>query len=299
MDFAWIRTFLKVVEVRSFTRASEALHLSQPAASRHVKKLEEELGVELIDRRYGNIELTPAGARFKDYATNALRAFESVKEEIQSDGVTLRGPLRIGASTIPGEFLAPDLAFRFAQMHPAVEPHIAIGDSVSIIEQLVAGRHDVGFVGARLSNREIQYRAIAHDEIVLAVPTWHHLAARNEIELEELQDQPFIEREPGSGTEISVRRSLSRYGEKAPQYRVIMRLSSTEAVLSAVERGHGIGWVSGLAVEHRRPLNVAAVRIAGVPIVRELYLALANNQKLPRAASCFVTWAQEVSGMEA
>jgi DNA-binding transcriptional LysR family regulator len=290
MDFTWMSTFLRVAELRSFTRAAGELHLSQPAVSRQVRKLEDELRVTLIDRSFGDIELTPAGERFQEFAVRTLSDFQKVLEQIQSHDVELSGPLRIAASTIPGEFLAPELAFQFTRLHPQVEPYVSIGDSTTVIEELRSGHYDVGFVGVKLTDSHIRYWAVAKDEVILVVPTSHQFATRGEIKLSELDDQPFIEREPGSGTTISVRRALTKHGRSLPNYRTLMRLSSTEAVLSAIERGHGIGWVSSLALENRRPRRVKTVRITDVAVPRTLYLATPAQRTLSDMALAFVSW---------
>ncbi|MCL6545355.1 MAG: hypothetical protein K6T61_08990 [Bryobacteraceae bacterium] len=128
------------------------------------------------------------------------------------------------------------------------------------------------------------------DEVVLAVPAGHRFAARATVALSELEDEPFVEREGGSGTLLSVRRALAERGLSLPTFRVVMVLGSTQAVVSAVEQGHGLGWVSSLAVAHRRPEYVAAVRLAELPIRRTLYLVTPTRRALPAVPAAFVDW---------
>ena len=155
------------------------------------------------------------------------------------------------------------------------------------------GCGDIGFVGARLPGSGLRYDVVAQDEVVLAVPVGHSFADRNEVELSDLEGQPFLEREGGSGTLRSVRQILSKNGLALPAYRVVMVLSSTQAILSAVERGYGIGWVSSLALRGARAGHVAGVRLAGVPLMRNLYLVQEKQRPLPVVAAAFAQWVRQ------
>src|SRR5699024_9675246 len=111
----------------------------------------------------------------------------------------------------------------------------------------------------------------------------------------ELNGQPFVEREDGSGTTISVHRALARLGLSLPPHRTVMVLNSTDAVLSSVERGVGIGWISSLALDHRQSDLLARVRLAGLPIRRTLYLATREHQTVPKVASAFAKWVRRTA----
>ena len=115
-----------------------------------------------------------------------------------------------------------------------------------------AHRYDLGFVGACLQGRGLEYTVVAEDEVILAVPADHPLARRGEVSLDELAGQPFLMREGGSGTAASVS-YLAERGLRLPKHRIVMVLGSTQAIVSAVERGLGLGWVSSRALEDRSP----------------------------------------------
>ncbi len=280
----------------SFTRAARSLGISQPALSRQVQKLEQELGVVLFLRDAGRVRLTEAGAQVEQWAQGILSSRQALVERLGQATQALAGELRIAASTTPGEFLVPDLVAGFAARHPAVRPEVLITDSGQVIEELRGDRWDVGFVGARLAARDLVYDEVADDEVVLAAPRAHRLAGLGEVAPSELAGQPFIDREEGSATLHTVRAALAAGGLEFPSYRVVMVLSTSEGVLSAVERGHGLAWVSGRFLERRSSESVRALRLKGVSLRRPLYLVRWRRRPPPAPARAFAEWVLAQAG---
>lgn len=293
MDLAQIQSFVAVVRYRSFTQAARALHLTQPGVSRQIQRLEDELGVALLERRRGALEPTAAGWRFQQFAAELLEGYARLQHDLHTAEL-VAGELLIAASTTPGEFLVPGLVARFTALNPQVRPNIFIADSAEVLTELTERRWDIGFVGARLPGRGLHYDVIAEDEIVLAVPANHPFAGRPAIALEELAGQPFIEREGGSGTMLSARAALEARGLKLPAYRVAMVLSTTQAIVSAVQSGYGIGLVSSLALADRRADRVALVRLAELQLRRPLYMVQEERRTLPQVASAFALWVRSL-----
>src|SRR5262249_39056454 len=154
---------------------------------------------------------------------------------------------------------------------------------------------EVGFVGARFPGRGLTYVVVAKDEVVLAVPAGHRLAGCTEVPLAELAGEAFIEREGGSGTLLSVRRRLAAQGVRLPSHRVVMVLSTTQAIVSAVESGYGLGWVSALALADRSAARVTAVRLRGHPIRRELAMVTSSHGTLSPPARQFTAWVRQAA----
>ena len=264
MNLDQLETFLVLARCGSFTRAAAELHLSQPAVSRHIQKLEKELGMTLLTRRRGRFELSQAGERVRSYAEEVAGGYDRLVADLGQQPSRLAGELRIVASTTPGEFLVPGL--------------------------VRSRKADVGFSGAKLPGRDLVHRHIATDEIVLAVPPLHLFAARTSVELPELAGQPFLTRESGSGTHLSFLALLAEHGLEVPPYRSVMVLSNTAAIVSAVGNGYGIGLVSCLALQGRGPGGPVAVRIAGLTLTRSLYLVVEKDRPLSPPAASFADW---------
>lgn len=295
MDLDWLRSYLAVARHRSFTSAARELHLTQPGVSRQIQKLEREVGVPLLVRGQGPLTLTPAGERFLTFAEETVERYERLLRDLRSASPMLAGELRIVASTTPGEFIVPGLVAAFTQRFPDVHAEVMITDSTTVLQELRAGRWDIGFSGVMLRGEGLRYDAIAQDEIVLIAPVDHTLAGRGEVTLDDLAGQPFIEREDGSGTLISLQRAVASQGLRLPAYRRVMVLSSTDAIISAVERGYGMGWVSSLALAHRRPGSVATLRVRGLTLRRPLYLVRQTARPLPPVPAAFADWVRDTS----
>ena len=290
MDLAWMTSFLAVARTGSMTAAAAELGISQPGVSRQIQRLEEEIGVALFDRGNRTLRLTPAGERFRAYADTALAQHEAVLRELRGEVAVLAGELRIGASSTPGEFLVPQWVATFVERHPRVRPEVAIADTGIVEDAVRAHRYDLGFVGACLQGRGLVYTVVADDEVVLAVPASHPFAGRGAVTLEEVTGQPFLVREGGSGTAASVVRILAEQGLRLPEHRTVMVLGSTQAIVSGVEQGLGLGWVSSRALEERSPRRVVSVRLSDLPLRRTLSLVRDPQRVLPPVAHAFMTW---------
>lgn len=299
MDLAELETFLALARAHSFTGAARELHLTQPGVSRQVQRLERELDVQLV-RRGSRASLTPAGERFLSFARRTLSAYQRMREEIGVSGVgearPLAGSLRIAASTTPGEFVVPALLNEFTALHRDVHPQVFIGDSAAVLDELRELRSDIGFVGTRAPGRRFRYEPVTEDEIVLAVPREHRFAERGSVPLAELAGEPFIEREEGSGTLATVRAVAAAQGLELPPYHIVMVLGTSEAIVTAVERGFGVGWVSEQPLSHRDARRIATVRIDELALSRPLYVVWDERRTLPLTASRFVSWVMSEEG---
>ncbi len=251
------------------------------------------MGATLLHRRGRGIELTSTGERFLAFARRTLDEYNAFRGATTSSSTTLSGQLRIVASTTPGEFLVPDLVARFTALHPAVDPHEHVTDSASAVRELLAGGWDLGFSGRHIPHPRLTYEPIGQDEIVLAVPAGHTLAHRSAVHIDALVGERLILREEGSGTLQTFRETLAARGLRLPDRHGAVRLGTTQAVLSAVEAGLGIGLVSIRALEHHKAASGQRVRVVGVPIVRSLYLLLDTSRPHPPHVHAFVDFSIE------
>ena len=289
MEFETLESFVAVVRSGNFTKAARERHLTQPCVSRHVQRLERELGLQLLERRRGGVALTNAGRQLLEYAEESVEHKRRFLANLRSEALPLSGELRIAASTSPGEFLVPGLVAGFTSLHPQVHSQVFVADSAEVIQELRERRWDLGFIGTRFPSRGLVYEEVAQDEVVLAVPPTHPFARRTEVALAELEGQRFLEREGGSGTLSSFRSALAYRGLPFPRYQVVMVLNSTQAMLSAVGSGYGLGLVSAWALEHRSPSEIVKVRIRELPKSRPLYMVRERRQ-LPAVATSFAEW---------
>ncbi len=293
LNFAELVGFAAVARHVSVTAAARELGLSQPALTRQIQRLQGQLGIALLAKEGRSIRVTAAGQRFLIWSEGTLERYQSMRDELAGVSSAVEGTLIVAASTSPGEFLVPGLVSAFTAVHPLVQPEVVIRDSAGVIALLRAKAADVGFVGMRVLGNDLRYQTVGEDEIVLAVPADHPFAAWPEVGLDELAGEAFLEREVGSGTRSTFETALRDRSLPKPGYRVAMVLGNTEAVVSAVQDGYGIGLVSSLAIRARAPGRLVTVRLRGLSLRRSLYMVQFAAGDLPVSAVRFIEWVGE------
>ena len=177
MDLRRLEIFVKVAELGSFSRAAEALFLTQPTVSEHVRGLEDELGVQLLDRLGRGTTPTRAGVLLLGYARRLLALAREAGQAIEQFQGRVSGELTIGGSSIPGEYVVPALIGAFRGKHPDVRISLLIGSSREVEQWVEEGRVEIGVVGAPPSGRMLEGRQLMADEIVVVVGAEHPWAA--------------------------------------------------------------------------------------------------------------------------
>jgi DNA-binding transcriptional LysR family regulator len=271
MNIEQLYTFQEVARLGSFSEVAKKLGISQPAVSFQIQKLEQELGIRLIDRSQRTLTLTGAGKRLVDFAG----AVEIEREHLQYDLEQMRdevaGDLRLSASTIPGEYLLPPLLERFKERHPAVKIQVDVSDSLTVIERIGGNAGEIGFCGIAPEGQDLDFFRIAGDEIVLIVPPRHPFTRKGEVAPDDLAGEPFIFRESTSGTQRSLQDRLSKLGLDTRKWTPHLVLGSTQAVMLAVAAGAGIAFVSDLAVKSMAPGRIIQIDIRGLKPNRDFF----------------------------
>ncbi len=280
-----VRVFAAVVASGSFTGAAGDLHLSQPAVSRAVAELERQLGHPLLERGHRVVRLTPAGELLYDHARRLFaieRAAEAALEEL--DGLE-RGQLAIGASTTIGTYMLPGVLGAFHRRHPAIRLLLDIGNTAQVVERLRGGSLETAFVEGPVSGGDLLVTAWREDRLVVVAAPGHPVLSGGPVPLERLLAEPFILREPGSGTR-EVLESTLRLAEGRPP--VAMELGSTEAVKRAVEAGLGLSAISVATIEQELALGrLALVDVPGLRIARVLSQVRLAGSRPSRALRAF------------
>src|SRR5262245_63636981 len=185
MDLRQLEIFARVAEFGSFSKAAESLHLTQPTVSEHIRTLEDELGVRLLDRLGRGATVTRAGQLLLTYATRMLALQREARQALDSFQGKMSGELLVGASTIPGEYVLPPLIGRFKEKYPEIATTLRIGGSRTVVEWVVDGRAEIGVVGARFPQRLVEYRELMPDEELVVVTAAHPWFSKKQITLAE------------------------------------------------------------------------------------------------------------------
>jgi len=273
VNLAQLKTFVTVVQQRSFSRAAAELNLTQPAVTKHVQALESYCGFPLLARAGREAQPTEEGKILYQYALEVLRLLAEAKTAMEEAGATVRGSVYLGASTIPGQYVLPHLIGPFQQLYPHVELHVEIADTEQIVRRVAERKVDLGIVGSQDEN-QLDYFPFVEDELVVIIPPGHPLAAREEIRAWDLVGQPLVWRETGSGTRKVIEERLAEAGvEPGLLRRKTLEVGSTEAVVAAVEANLGLSLVSRWAAQKAASLGLIVIKtLADVNLKRDLFV---------------------------
>ncbi len=273
MDLWQLNIFCKVIELKSFSKAGKAVHLSQPTISSHIKDLEDHFDCRLIDRLSKEAIPTKAGELLYDYAKRMLALRDETETAMAEYNGKIRGRLVIGGSTIPGTYLMPELIGDFKRKYPDVIVSLVIGDTDYIIERILKGGVELGIVGAKAETRKIIQKKLIEDEMRLIVPADHRWVGEKRVSFKQLVSEPFILRERGSGTLKSLDQSLSGCGHSIEDLNIVAELGSTQAICQGIKTGAGVSVISTLAAaEDLQAGKVNALEIDGLELKRNFYL---------------------------
>ncbi len=241
MELFQLRSFYEVARSGSFSKAAENLCITQPALSRQIVILEKTVGISLFNRHNRGVNLTDAGRRLFEYAEDVLKLLDKASKSLKEMQNLESGQLKIGASTTIGNYLLPTWLAKFLNLHPGVDVCLQVGNSDTIIEQLVDGLFDFAFVAGFSSTPGLCIEPLLEDEILFLVGPDHPLAKAESLLQPDLAKEVLIFRESGSATKQAVDSLLSQTGIQPAR---VITLGNTEAVKRAVIAGMGVTFLS-------------------------------------------------------
>jgi len=286
-----LKVFCTVAETKSFSKTSEIIHLTQPAVSLQIQALEEKYETKLFDRSSSTVTLTPAGETLYKYAKEILTLYTSAEKAIGKQTGLLKGSLSIGAGSNIGNFILPALITEFKRIHPKTKIYLLVNNSKRVIELLNAGNIDLGLVEGDVSRQKMIVKKLLSDELLLIVSPEHQWAKRKEISISELAREPFILREPGSGTRQMIEKFLARHGITLHDLKISAILGSTEAIKDAVENGLGVSIISRWAVrKENRYGTLHLLSIKEEKMTRDFSLVMNKNSVSSNSLEEFVSF---------
>lgn len=291
-----LKIFHAVARSGSFSRAASELAISQPSVSIQVGELERQLGVELFEPAGKSVRLTEAGRVCFDYAGRILALMAEAQRAMNEAKDLGLGRLLIGATRTPGTYILPAILGRLKQEHPRLEIALRIDESRKIHEMVRRQELDLAVTGRRLALPDLEAVRIADDEIVLVVAASHRLADVSEVAVSDLSREPFVMREPGSGSRELVDDALHRAGVYVTP---ALELEGVDAVKQAVAANLGVAMLSRCAVDlevSSGRLRVVAVR--NFTVERTIWLVRHRERQLPRAAQAFVALVTPPAGLQ-
>ena len=285
-----LRVFQAVAEHRSFTKAAEEIHLTQPGVSIQVKRLEEILDVSLFEKMGNQIYLTPEGKELLETCHDLFERLAVFEEKLKELHGEVAGPLNLAAVTTAKYFL-PQYLGDFLRKYPKVVPQLKASNRERIGERLEANEDDIYIMATLPQCEDIEAHDFLDDELVVFAHPDHPLAKKKTIKAEKLTQERMIAREAGSGIRMSYERAL---GEREIAITPYMELGSGEAIKQAVMSDIGIGILSTYSLKlELETKRLVILDVEGFPIKRRWYAVHRKGKRLSRVAQTFLEHLQK------
>jgi DNA-binding transcriptional LysR family regulator len=288
LNFHQLRVFYTVARCNSFSRAADALDISQPAVSIQVQELERTLGMTLLHRRSRGVKLTEVGETVYGYAHRIFSLSSEMQETLRDVQGLQAGHLTLGASTTPGEYILPVAIGRFRQRHPGIQVTLQISNTRAIVNYILQRELDLGMIGAdlRSDNQELAVSTYTMDQIVLVAGCSQPIARGRSVTLEDVLEQGLVVREEGSATRKTAEEQFAQLGMSP---RIVLELGSNQAVKLAAEAGAGVGVISryGVVAEVKAGL-LRVLDVEGWNCTRPLTLVYLKERRLSPAQRSFL-----------
>ncbi len=285
-----LRVFQAVAEHRSFTRAAEEIHLSQPGVSIQVKRLEEILDATLFEKMGNQIYLTAEGKELLLACNDIFARLSDFEEKLKELHGEVTGSLRLAAVTTAKYFL-PQYLGAFLRKYGQVVPKLKVSNHERIIERIEANADDIYIMATLPSRDDIEAHTFLVDQLVVLAHPNHPLAKKKNVKLEMLASERIIMREPGSGIRLTCERMFEEQGIVVEPY---MELGSGEAIKQAVMSDLGVSILSSFSLKlELQSKELVLLNVAGFPLNRNWYAVHRKGKYLSRAAKTFLDYLQQ------
>ena len=292
MNFFHLRAFHAVAKAGSFSQAASECFVSQPALSRQVQALEEDLGIQFFERHSRGVRFTEAGEFFYHYTQRIFSLVHEAEESICAFKNLEVGQLTIGMSPTVGAHILPPLVYSFHQRYPGLHLHTFVGTTPQVVARILDDELHLGVVEGELEKpTELEITPLDEEELVVVVSSEHPWSQRQEVHPQELLGEDFINREPGSKTRQLYERALAQVGVELDS---MIEFSTPEAIISGVQAGLGVAILSSSSVKEqvRRGL-FHTLQLQGISLKRIVKLVRRQNRLVCPAAQAFVQYLDE------
>ena len=248
MDFRQIEAFVKVIELASFSKAAEAIYLSQPSVSTYINALEKELNTTLINRSTKEVSPTLAGELFYENAKELLALKHNSVERIKNLSGEFSGKINILASTVPSQYILPEMLARFSDIYPDISFSVRQADTLEVSHGIASQKAEIGFSGGIVENDKCVFKEVMTEQMVFIAPYDKEFSDSREYSLEELlYGRRFVSREKGSGTRTQYESFFTEHNIDLDRINTCVSFDNTQSIINAVINGLGVSVVSEFA----------------------------------------------------
>ena len=285
MEMHQLRYMVAVARTENFSRAAEQCHVSQPSLSQQIQKLEAELGERLFDRLQRQVRLTPAGELFLPRAIRILEEVDAARREAAEANEGLRGVLTIGVLPTIAPYLLPKVLAAFIKAHPGVHVVVHEDTTARLLKLAHSFEIDVALASEPLTDDRVALQELFVEELLLALPPRHALAAKKTIRAEDLEHEPLIVMKEGHCLGDQVLRFCDR---REVQATISFRSAQLETIQALVRSGLGLSLIPAMAAHANRPGAPVYRSLAGTKPTRNIVALWPKQRVLSRAASTFL-----------
>ena len=298
MNLKQLEAFVEVAEKNSFSKAAKSLYLTKPTVSAHISALEKELGSRLLIRNTKEVELSESGKRLYEYAKQIVLLTAQIEQEFGKKERRGEKPyFTIAASTVPAQYLLPNLLMRFRNLYPMDQFRILESDSAGVVEKVAARKADIGLAGTDTAGKYCEFLPFYEDELIVITPNTVKFQNRKQTgnALDWIAGEPILLREEGSGTRKETMRILQKAGIEEEQLQVIASIENPETIKRSVASGMGISVLSALSAQDA----VSSGQVLAFPLgeersTREIYVVYNKNFQLAAGAVRFLKLIQKM-----
>ncbi|UMQ42060.1 LysR family transcriptional regulator [Chryseobacterium sp. Y16C] len=274
-----LKVFHTVASRSSFTKASEELNISQPAVTKHIKEIENQLNTKLFDRKGTSIQLTQSGKILFEYAEKIRNIYRDLEFEINQINQQHKGKLIIGASTTVAQYILPEILAKFNLYYKDIKIELITHNTEIISELLKEGKIDLGIIEGESQSNYFDYQIFKADEIVLVAKANHSLANKT-LNIKDLYHLELIFREPGSGSLEFIQNRLKEKGISLDKLNIVMQLGSSESIKNYLLHSDSLAFLSISTVLNELKNNqLSIIDIKNFSIERNFHFILPKGEQ--------------------
>ena len=287
MDFRQLEAFVNVARYKNFSRAGKALFLSQPTISLHISNLEKELSTPLFDRTSKEVNLTPAGFEFLNYALDMINMKNRALHNIMSSQKKITGSIKIATTTTPSLVLLPQAIEKFQKLHPEVNFIVEEKSTNIILEDVCSLTSDLGLIGAHVENERFISHHLLQDALVFICA--ENIDMGHIVDISEIAKHKFITRSDQSSTRIELERAMLEQGYDIGLLETVVESDNMNLIVKLVSSGIGISYLSKTIYDcYRKTMPVKSFQIEGLDLPRSVHLITNKRRTLSPAAEDFI-----------
>jgi len=293
MQLHQLSVFMRVADKKSFSKAADDIFLSQPTVSSHISNLEKYFGQKVFDRMGKEVALTPFGERLYHWSRELLKLQDMALWDLREWTGKIEGAIRVGAGTVPAQYIAPYLISQFFIKYPGVSFFLSQNSSQIVAERLLQGDADLGILGEKYFAEKLEYLPLLDEDLVLIAPA--KLTFQDPVSIHSLLRHQFIFRKPGSGTQAVLEKMLKQVEVPISRLRAIAYFDNVQSIKQAVREGMGLAIISEIAaLDYRQSGYINVYRLQELKERRTFYFAYNDKKTQPSYVYEFINFSKNL-----